>query len=155
MFAPPRALARASSEQSERAPVLLQLFRAASFRQLWWLRLGGGALPEARGRSDCCSRRVQSKSERWKEMSAQRFLNTAFGVSNGGLAAWGVAGGAAYYFFYLPEKEKADAEVLRAANAERLMKQKNYVEFVKEHEAKQTKAGKGGWFGGWFGGKKQ
>lgn len=115
----------------------------------------GGALPQARGPSDCCSRRVQSKSERWKEMSAQRFLNTAFGVSNGGLAAWGVAGGAAYYFFYLPEKEKADAEVLRAANAERLMKQKNYVEFVKEHEAKQTKAGKGGWFGGWFGGKKQ
>ena len=61
-------------------------------------------------------------------------------MSNGGLAAWGVAGGAAYYF-YLPEKEKADAEVLRAANAERLMKQKNYVEFVKEHEAKQSKTG--------------
>lgn len=115
----------------------------------------GGALPEARGPPDCCSRRVKSKPEKWKEMSAQRFLNTAFGVSNGGLAAWGVAGGAAYYFFYLPEKEKADAEVLRAANAERLMKQKNYVEFVKEHEAKQSKTGKGGWFGGWFGGKKQ
>ena len=130
-------------------------FARRVFGKRCWLRFGGGALPEARGPPDCCSRRVKSKPEKWKEMSAQRFLNTAFGVSNGGLAAWGVAGGAAYYFFYLPEKEKADAEVLRAANAERLMKQKNYVEFVKEHEAKQTKAGKGGWFGGWFGGKKQ
>jgi len=147
MFAPPRALARASSEQF--------FFARRVYGTRGGYDLVGGALPQARGPSDCCSRRVQSKSERWKEMSAQRFLNTAFGVSNGGLAAWGIASGAAYYFFYLPEKEKADAEVLRAANAERLMKQKNYVEFVKEHEAKQTKAGKGGWFGGWFGGKKQ
>ena len=151
----PRVLWRGRPLNSPKGHPACCSFFAASFRQLWWLRLGEVALPEARGRSDCRSRRVQGKSERWKEMSAQRFLNTAFGVSNGGLAAWGVAGGAAYYFFYLPEKEKADAEVLRAANAERLMKQKNYVEFVKEHEAKQTKAGKGGWFGGWFGGKKQ
>ena len=64
-------------------------------------------------------------------MSARRFLNTAFGVSNGGLAAWGIAGAGAYYFMYLPEKQRADAEVIRAANAGKLMKQKNYVEFVK------------------------
>jgi hypothetical protein len=57
---------------------------------------------------------------------------------------------------YLPEKQRADAEVIRAANAGKLMKQKNYVEFVKDHEVKQGKGGgKGGWFGGWFGGKKQ
>tara|TARA_B100000767_G_scaffold158570_1_gene148922 strand:+ start:83 stop:352 length:270 start_codon:yes stop_codon:yes gene_type:complete len=89
-------------------------------------------------------------------MSARRFLNTAFGVSNGGLAAWGIAGAGAYYFMYLPEKQRADAEVIRAANAGKLMKQKNYVEFVNDHEAKKGKGGgKGGWFGGWFGGKKQ
>ena len=72
-------------------------------------------------------------------MSARRFLNTAFGVSNGGLAAWGIAGAGAYYFMYLPEKQRADAEVIRAANAGKLMKQKNYVEFVKDHEAKRAR----------------
>ena len=152
----PRVLRRGRPLNSpKRHPSCCSFFARRVFGNAAGCDLVGGALPEARGPPDCCSRRVKSKPEKWKEMSAQRFLNTAFGVSNGGLAAWGVAGGAAYYFFYLPEKEKADAEVLRAANAERLMKQKNYVEFVKEHEAKQSKTGKGGWFGGWFGGKKQ
>lgn len=86
---------------------------------------------------------------------ATKFLNTALGVSNGGIAAWAVAGGAAYYFFYLPEQQRQQDEIARAANAERLMKQSQYVDFVAKHEAEKNGAkdgGKTGWLGGWFGG---
>ena len=89
------------------------------------------------------------------ENMATKFLNTAFGVSNGGLAAWVMAGGGAYYFFYLPEQKRQQEEITKAANAARLMKESNYVDFVKNHEAKMagTKdtGAKKGWFGGWFG----
>ena len=90
------------------------------------------------------------------ENMASKFLNTAFGVSNGGLAAWVMAGGGAYYFFYLPEQKRQQEEIAKAANAARLMKEPKYVDFVKDHEAKMagakdTGAKKKGWFGGWFG----
>ena len=88
---------------------------------------------------------------------ASKFLNTAFGVSNGGIAAWAIAGGGAYYFFYLPEQKRQQEEIAKAANAARLMKESKYVEFVKNHEAEMSgakdKGGKKGWFGGWFGGR--
>lgn len=85
---------------------------------------------------------------------ATKFLNTALGVSNGGLAAWAVAGGAAYYFIYLPEQQKQQQEIDRAANAAGLMKGSQYLDFVKKHEAEKSGAKEGakkGWLGGWFG----
>jgi hypothetical protein len=44
---------------------------------------------------------------------ASKFLDTAFGVSNGGLAAWAVAGGGAYYFIYRPDQQEQADEVAR------------------------------------------
>lgn len=85
---------------------------------------------------------------------ASRFINNAIGLSGpAGLASWAVAGVGAYYLFYLPEQRKAQEELERAANAQRLMKGKEYTEFVAQHEAAKAGAKKG-WFGGWFGGKK-
>ena len=70
-----------------------------------------------------------------------------------GLASWGVAGVGAYFLFYLPEKQKERAEMEKLETAARLMRGKNYVAFVKDHEAKSAKRG---WFGSWFGvGKKE
>ena len=70
MFAPPRAPARASSEQFERAPVPLQLFARRVFGKelvaIWW-----GHFQKRGGRLR--SRRVKSKPEKWKEMSAHGF----------------------------------------------------------------------------------
>ena len=65
---------------------------------------------------------------------ASRFINNAIGLSGpAGLASWAVAGVGAYYLFYLPEQRKAQEELERAANAERLMKGKQYTEFVAQH----------------------
>ena len=78
---------------------------------------------------------------------ASGFINNAIGLSGpAGLASWAVAGVGAYYLFYLPEQRKAQEELERAANAERLMKGKQYTEFVAQHEAAKTGARKG-WFG--------
>jgi hypothetical protein len=81
------------------------------------------------------------------------FARNVFGLTGpAGLASWGVAGVGAYFFFYLPEQRKEQAELERRETAARLMRGKNYVEFVKEHEAKSRKTG---WFGSWFGGGKK
>ena len=84
---------------------------------------------------------------------ASRFINNAIGLSGpAGLASWAVAGVGAYYLFYLPEQRKAQEELERAANAQRLMKGKEYTEFLAQHGGKT--GAKKGWFGGLFGGKK-
>ena len=85
---------------------------------------------------------------------SSKFMNNALGLTGpAGLASWCVAGAGAYYFFYLPEEKKRQDEIERAANAARLMRGKEYTEFVAKHEAKS--AAKKGWFGGWFGGSKK
>ena len=53
-----------------------------------------------------------------------------------------------FFFFYLPEKEKERAEIEKMEQAARLMRGKQYTEFVKEHETSKAKKG---WFGSWFG----
>ena len=40
---------------------------------------------------------------------AAKFLNSTFGVSQGGLLAWGLAGGAAYFAWVRPEQIKREA----------------------------------------------
>jgi len=85
---------------------------------------------------------------------ASKFMNNALGLTGpAGLASWCVAGAGAYYFFYLPEEKKRQDEIERAANAARLMRGKEYTEFVAKHEAKS--AAEKGWYGGWFGGSKK
>jgi hypothetical protein len=89
---------------------------------------------------------------------ATKFLNTAFGLKEGGLAAWLVAGGIGYYWFYKPELAKREGEMAKAAHANALMKQPQYVEFVKQHEAGgagKEKEKRKGWLGGLFGGGKK
>jgi hypothetical protein len=87
---------------------------------------------------------------------ATKFLNTAFGLKEGGLAAWVVAGGIGYYWFYKPELAKREGEMAKAAHANALMKQPQYVEFVKQHETGGAGKEKGkGWLGGLFGGGKK
>ena len=58
----------------------------------------------------------------------------------------------AYFFFYLPEQRREQAELEKRETAARLMRGKNYVDFVKEHEAASRKKG---WLGSWFGGGKK
>jgi hypothetical protein len=85
-------------------------------------------------------------SPRDSEMSS--FARNAMGLTGpAGLASWGVAGVGAYFFFYLPEKQKEEKELERAETASRLMRGKPYTEFLKTHEAKGVKKV---WFAGWF-----
>jgi hypothetical protein len=91
---------------------------------------------------------------------AAKFLNTALGVSNmGSLAAWGLAGSAAYVFIYLPEQRKQQDEITKSAHAAKLMRESQYVDFVNKHNDDAGKSSKGEsgakrtwWFGGLFGG---
>ena len=77
------------------------------------------------------------------------FARNALGLTGPtGLASWGVAGVGFFFFFYLPEKEKERAEIEKMEQAARLMRGKQYTEFVKEHETSKAKKG---WFGSWFG----
>jgi hypothetical protein len=81
---------------------------------------------------------------------ATKFLKDTFGTRS--LVPWALAGGGAYFVWYRPEQQKKEEEAARATNAERLMKEAKYVDFVENHIAQATKKKGGGWFGGWFGG---
>ena len=81
------------------------------------------------------------------------FARNVFGLTGpAGLASWGDAGVGAYFFFYLPEQRREQAELEKRETAARLMRGKNYVDFVKEHEGASRKKG---WLGSWFGGGKK